>query len=107
MENSSPALFQTATSASSGNAPGPWRRQDRREQSQYVEGRKAGKAAPLWFLSPEQQRSPRPGPSGTLRGESNPESTPWSHTYPTPTSPISKATRHSRERPRNPSQEQS
>lgn len=36
MENSSPALFQTATSAFSGNAPGPWRRQDRREQSQYV-----------------------------------------------------------------------
>lgn len=31
MENSSPALFQTATSASSGNAPGPWRRQERAE----------------------------------------------------------------------------
>ena len=37
MANSSPALFQTATSASFGNGPGPWRRQ-KKEESQHVEG---------------------------------------------------------------------
>lgn len=35
--NSSPALFQTATSVAFGNGPGPWRRQ-KREESQHVEG---------------------------------------------------------------------
>lgn len=62
--NSSPALFQTATSASFGNGPGPWRRQ-KKEESQHVEGQKASKAAPLEFLSctaPRSREAPGLGP---------------------------------------------
>lgn len=66
-----------------------------------------GKAAPLPFLScyPKKQGSPWPGPCGSLGGELNPESNPWFQSYPIQLNPISRDTRNSRERSRNPSQE--